>query len=471
MNCYICTEIVSTMDRLPTESLQLGKSCKARLDELHELTRNHKNKDGSKVARAFQKLKLNWNYHSNAIEGNKLTYGETVALLMHGVTAKGKSLKDHLDVRGHNEAINYMLELINNKRELNHNDIRELHKIILKEPYYVDAITDSGKKSRRLIEIGNYKSMPNHVKTKTGEIHYYVEPDMVHKEMSNLLDWYNKYSKNLHVLVRAAIFHHRFVAIHPFDDGNGRLGRILMNFILIHNGYPPAVISTDDRDNYYGKLSLADAGSYDGIIEYICNSVVESLNLQLAVFENREDDKLSDIDKEIALFKASLKPTERGEIVVTFEEKERIVNEFILPLARKIDSRFNEIAELYKKPKKLYSFRNPQTTGKNVEHNVKDYEKLLSETILNGHRNFSSFHFSYLLDSYKLGSDDVKQSFNLYFNLEKYLFIMNSKGVSSSYDFDFVSDYYDKLYYDKINDIAKRVIGEFMVFTKRIVKK
>src|SRR6201996_9794236 len=91
--------------------------------------------------RVTQKLRLDWNYHSNAIEGNRLSYGETVAFLMEGITAKGKPLKDHLDIRGHNEAINYLLELVKDERLMTETDIRSLHEIILVEPYDSPAKT------------------------------------------------------------------------------------------------------------------------------------------------------------------------------------------------------------------------------------------------------------------------------------------------------------------------------------------
>lgn len=422
------------------------------------------------ISKAFQKIRLEWNYHSNAIEGNRLTYGETVALIMHGVTAKGKSLKDHLDVKGHNEGIDYMLDLIKNNRPLSHNDIRELHRIILKEPYYTDAITPSGEKIKRPITIGSYKTMPNHVRTSTGEMHYYVEPQLVQDEMTSLLDWYNNQSDHLHPIVVAAIFHHRFVAIHPFDDGNGRLGRILMNFILIRHNFPPVVISYDNRDSYYGYLSQADVGDFTGIIDFICQGVVTSLKTQLTVLKGENVDSLSDIDKEIALFKAGLKPAERGEVELDDEERIKIAKDFIIPLAEKIDYRFNLISELYKKPNKVYLFRNTNVTGKPGVSDVSSYKKWILETIDDNKLNFISFQFSYLLDSYKLDSNSTKMSFDLFFELDNYLFIFNAK-VPGGKNFDFVTNYSDKEYYSKIGEIAENTIKAFMSFTRSVAKK
>src|ERR1700761_7605708 len=127
--------------------------------------------------KVFQKLRLDWNYNSNAIEGNKLNYGETVAFLMEGITAKGKPLKDHLDIRGHNAAIDFLLELMKDSRLMTETDIRSLHEIILVEPYDSPAKTAEGYPTTKRINLGQYKTSPNHVKTSTGEIHYYATPE------------------------------------------------------------------------------------------------------------------------------------------------------------------------------------------------------------------------------------------------------------------------------------------------------
>ena len=140
-------------------------------------------------ARVLQKFRLDWNYHSNSIEGNSLTYGETVAFLMEGLTAKGKPLKDHLDIKGHNEGIDYLMNLIKNKHQLTEKVIRELHKIILVEPYKTPAITSDGQSVEKTINIGQYKTQPNHVKTPTGEMHYYASPEETPAKMNDLMTW------------------------------------------------------------------------------------------------------------------------------------------------------------------------------------------------------------------------------------------------------------------------------------------
>src|SRR3954468_19387757 len=135
---------------------------KAQLDSLRPLQREQEE-------RAMQKFRLWWTYHSNAIEGNSLTQGETEMFLMEGLTAKGKPLKDHLDLRGHSNAINYLLAFIRDKEVLTEAVIRKLHEVLLVEPYRVQAITPDGLPTTKTVSLGKYKTEPNHVRTPTGE--------------------------------------------------------------------------------------------------------------------------------------------------------------------------------------------------------------------------------------------------------------------------------------------------------------
>ncbi|MVN20286.1 Fic family protein [Mucilaginibacter arboris] len=284
-----------------TELTERIDSLKNQIDQSRPLPQEIEDK-------VMQKLRLEWNYHSNAIEGNRLNYGETVAFLMTGITAKGKSLKDHLDIRGHNEAILFLLSIVKDERDFTESDIRALHERILVEPYDSPAQTAEGISTKKRITLGKYKTQPNHVKTVTGETHYYASPEETPAKMQELMDWYKEASQNkeIHPLILAALFHYKFVAIHPFDDGNGRLSRILMNLILMRNGFPPVVIKMEDRQNYYANLSQADTGNFWPFIEYIGDYLTNSLNLYLKAIEGRDIDEPEDIDKEIALFKLEL---------------------------------------------------------------------------------------------------------------------------------------------------------------------
>ncbi len=260
-------------------------------------------------ARILQKFRLDWNYHSNHLEGNSLTFGETKSLLLFGITAQGKPLKDHLEMTGHNEALNWVLDVVKGEYPLTESFIRELHKLLLREPYEVDAETPDGKPTKRMIQIGQYKSVPNHVRTATGEIHYFASveetPSMVH----DLMDWYRaqREKADTNPIFLAALFHHRFINIHPFDDGNGRTGRLLMNFILMQYGYPPVIIKTEDKINYYRALQQADGGNTDAFVDYMAVNLVRSLKIMLSGARGESIEEPDDLDKELALLDQRLK--------------------------------------------------------------------------------------------------------------------------------------------------------------------
>lgn len=239
--------------------------------------------DAEQEARVMQMLRLEWNYHSNAIEGNTLTLGETRAFLLHGLTAKGKPFRDYLDIRGHNEAIAYLEGMVRGDEPLTEAAMRELHRILLVEPYEVDAITPDGRPTRRRISIGQYKTAPNHVRTSTGEMHFYATPEETPAMMGDLMVWYRQeiLAGDLHPLVMAATFHYRFVAIHPFDDGNGRMARLLMNLILMQRGYVPVVVRLESRTDYLLALENADAGELVGFVELVGDALLRSLELYL----------------------------------------------------------------------------------------------------------------------------------------------------------------------------------------------
>jgi Fic family protein len=231
----------------------------------------------------MQKFRLDWNYHSNHLEGNSLTYGETKALILFGLTAQGKPLKDHFEITGHDEAVKWIEDIVKQKRPLTESFIRELHTLLLQKSYEVDSITPDGKPTKRRIEIGQYKTAPNHVLTKTGEIFRFATPEETPAKMHDLMEWLREKQVNSdteHVLL-AAEFHYRFIRIHPFDDGNGRTARLLMNFILMQYGYPPAIIKTEDKENYFNVLRLADAGNIELFVNYIAENLSRSLEIMI----------------------------------------------------------------------------------------------------------------------------------------------------------------------------------------------
>ncbi|TKC06971.1 Fic family protein [Pedobacter frigoris] len=265
--------------------------------------------DKEQEAIIMQKFRLDWNYNSNNLEGNSLTFGETKALILFGITAQGKPLKDHFEITGHDEAIKWVTELVSGDQDLTEYFIRQLHQLLLKESYEVKAITPDGQPTKRRINVGQYKTAPNHVQTKTGEIFRFATPEETPAKMHDLIEWYRTKSEepNVNAIILAAEFHYRFIRIHPFDDGNGRTARILMNFILMKFGYPPVITKTDDKENYFGALRQADASIIQPFIDYIAVNLIRSLEIMIAGAKGESIEEPDDVDKEIALLEQRLK--------------------------------------------------------------------------------------------------------------------------------------------------------------------
>ena len=297
------------------------------------------------LGRIEQKLRIESNYHSNAVEGNSLTLGETRSLILHGLTARGKPMRDHLDIEGHDEAIKAMEDAVKRNELLNEVFIRNLHKVLLKEPYENDAITPDGQPIKRRIAIGEYKTQPNNVRTSTGEIYYFTPPDQVKPAMGDLIDWYRgQEDEGEHPIVIAATFHYRFIRIHPFDDGNGRMARLLMNMILIKHGYTVAVVSIEERDQYIGMLEQADkTEDLAEFIAYIAHCCKYTLNLHLKAARGEDIEDVEDINKEIALFKRSLEK-DTGETINAKEYAERVLYPFFSYCKEKVE-RFSDLFE------------------------------------------------------------------------------------------------------------------------------
>ncbi len=407
--------------------------------------------------KVMQKLRLEWNYHSNAIEGNRLNYGETVSLLMYGITAKGKPLKDHLDIQGHNEAINFLFDLVkdSDERNITESDIRALHEKILVKPYDSPAQTADGKPTKKWITLGEYKSSPNHVKTVTGETHFYASPEETPAKMQELMDWYKEANQNkeIHPLILAALFHYKFVAIHPFDDGNGRLSRILMNLILMRNGFPPVVIKMEDRQVYYSNLSLADNRNYFPFIEFIGDYLATSLNLYLKAIGGGDIDEPEDIDKDIALFKLELqnkKPVKEN----ILNARKRIITSEIEPILKRIILKTSMFEELFSASSYSIIFME----NLYFEHNLFSYKTETLNDVVNFLDEESSKFFTFKITFKEFKTVDLNINFNVFENIFIYL---------NEDNFGFADDRLN--YFFKKNNDEKVSISEQFEVVKHIV--
>ncbi|EDT02120.1 filamentation induced by cAMP protein Fic [Burkholderia ambifaria IOP40-10] len=221
------------------------------------------------VASLREKLLLEWTYHSNAIEGNTLTLRETKVVL-EGITVGGKSLRGHFEATNHRDAIVYVEDIVSKAEVLSKWQIRKIHRLVLKG---IDT-EEAGPYRRENVAIAGAST---------------TSPDSMHlpAEMVALIDWCET-AGDMHPIERAAQLHTRFVKIRPFVDGNGRTGRLLLNFELMKAGYPPAIVRKEDRFTYYNSLDKACvSGDYSDITCLVAESVQRSLDTYLDVLRLR----------------------------------------------------------------------------------------------------------------------------------------------------------------------------------------
>ncbi len=235
------------------------------------------------LANISNSLSLEWTYHSNSIEGNTLTLQETRMVIEEGFTIKGKSLREHFEAINHQEAIEQVEKLITTHYRLNASDIQHLHSLVLQkiEKDFAGRYRNAGVR----ISGANFVP-PNALK--------------VDALMDELIQWVNDPDNSLPSIVKAAIFHHRFVWIHPFFDGNGRTVRLLFNLLLMKEGYPPAIILKNDRKKYYDALNKANQGDYAKLLLLILQALERSLDIYLSNLTNTYEDyqPISDIVSE-----------------------------------------------------------------------------------------------------------------------------------------------------------------------------
>ena len=198
-------------------------------------------------------------YDSNAIEGNTLTLQET-ALVLQGVTIDKKPLKDHLEAVGYKEAFQYVEELAKQDKDLSEFDIKSIHNLVL-----ADRPEDRGTFRRVNVRIAGALTTP-------------VQPYLIEPKIEELLNNYNVWSKSMHIVERVANFHLQFESIHPFIDGNGRTGRLIMNLQLIKEGLPAINIKFADRRKYYDAFDeYSRTGSTEAMTKLVGEAVISRL--------------------------------------------------------------------------------------------------------------------------------------------------------------------------------------------------
>ena len=215
-------------------------------------------RDREMLSRRFT---IDFNYNSNHIEGNTLTYGQTEILLMFGKIVGEADVRDVHEMTASNVGLKMMKEeALLKETPLTQQFIRTLHKTLLREDYTVYRTLPGGVQTSYVIHAGQYKTRPNSVITRYGDQFEYATPEETPALMSDLVDWYNdaERSGKFTPIELAAIFHYRYIRIHPFEDGNGRIARLMVNYILTRHDYPMIVVRSRKKKEYLEALHRTD---------------------------------------------------------------------------------------------------------------------------------------------------------------------------------------------------------------------
>jgi Fic family protein len=266
----------------------LDEKIQKRIDDKLALLNSFRPLPISSVRKLKEQFKIEMTYNSNAIEGNSLTLKETYLVINEGLTIKGKPLKDHLEAKNHQEALEYLYDLVekDKKNTFSENLIRSLNQIVQQniDKEWAGRYRNSG------VIIG-------------GADHRPPEALEIPKLMRDLVGWVGSNNKKMHPVDLASIVHHKLVFIHPFFDGNGRTSRLVMNILLMQSGLPLVIVLKNDRKKYYQTLSFADKGDYVPFVNFIARAVERTLDIYLKILSpskkgNEKYISLADLAKE-----------------------------------------------------------------------------------------------------------------------------------------------------------------------------
>jgi Fic family protein len=253
-----------------------------------------------------RRFTIEYNYNSNHIEGNTLTYGQTELLLMFGAVSGEGHLQDFTEMKASQVGLEMMSQEVKESHTpLTQHFIRTLHKTLLREDYTVFRNLPGGQQNSYVIHAGQYKTRPNSVITRYGDRFEYASPEETPALMTDLVNWYNdaEQSGKYSVVELAALFHYRYIRIHPFEDGNGRIARLMVNYILARHGWPMIVVRSRKKQEYLEALHKTDLvvgpvpseGAYASLtkirnfVKYFTKLVEDELAYDIAFIENKDE--------------------------------------------------------------------------------------------------------------------------------------------------------------------------------------
>ncbi|MBR0492951.1 MAG: Fic family protein [Muribaculaceae bacterium] len=317
--------------------------------------------------RLNRKFMLEFNYNSNHLEGNTLTYGQTELLLLFGKVTEAANMKDLEDMKASNVGLNMMKEQALSEYPLTETFIRQLHKTLLREDYTVYRQLPGGQQTSYVVHAGIYKTRPNSVRTITGELFEYASPEETPALMTDLISWYREAEESgqYSMAELCALFHYRYIRIHPFEDGNGRIARLMMNFILLRHNYPMIVVKSADKENYLRALSQCDgftgtapsAGAHAELkdiqpfVAYIEKCMERALNTCIKAAKGlsiEEDDDFAKALKILERQKRQDVAAEQSKIKFNMDEVWNVLEFVFFPIANEFNKTIDQTANVFR---------------------------------------------------------------------------------------------------------------------------
>lgn len=253
----------------PTEVSEELRTKLTDITSLHSKWSKHRPLSGIQLQKLEEYFNINYTYESNKIEGNTLSLQETELVVNQGITISGKSMREHLEAINHAEASEYIIDLVKRKIVFDERVLLELHSLILRGIDKDNA--------------GVYRQVPVAI---SGSRHVPPQPYLLDKLMEDYFKFYREFVRKLHPVILAAEMHERLVSIHPFIDGNGRTARLVMNLILLQNGYPIAILKGDikQRLDYYKALEAVQVDNdvshfYELVVDEVFSSLQKHLSM------------------------------------------------------------------------------------------------------------------------------------------------------------------------------------------------
>ena len=437
-------------------------------------------------ARLDKKFMLEFNYNSNHIEGNTLTYGQTEFLLLFGQAIDNANMRDLEEMKASNVCLNMVKEeALDPEHHLTEYFIRTLHKTLLREDYSYQHMTPDGKIRTYTIHAGVYKTRPNSVITRTGERFEYASPEETPALMADLLQWYNETEKegDLSPIELAALFHYRYIRIHPFEDGNGRISRLIVNYILARKGFPIIVVKSADKNNYLRALNMCDLNTgpipSDGahatidqarpLVSYLSQCLEQSLTICIKAAKGESIEDPDDFAKELGLIERSArKEMQVNTKIDLIQDKINVFNCFHRALASNLFTALEPVRVFFsvvtisyciskqKKGLSIGDFFNlnadvPLTKDLPTDHLeiIKDAQSILL------HITFEGVKVEYNLKEIRIHLDA-----DVLFDLQSYTFDGKQYAYGEYPDYNAINNYIGRIKQNVLNTIKASLVSD-----------